>query len=479
MMRAGNRFVAASALGLSMCFAAPDGAQEAPAQAPAGVDVTPDIQGAINTNVANVGKQTVADVLPEPFKSWNGLRAKLAERGLTFAWTYQSDAMSVLSGGVRRNSSYFGRLLTTVEWDPQATTGWKGATFHFSFWQMHGVGLSSHFLNSIAPVSDLEGVATTRLADIWLEQKFGDSLAVRAGQLGVDGEFFLSPLYGLGVGGTFGWPTIVAANLPNGGPAYPFVSPGVRVKFTPHPQWTFLAAIFDGDPAGPGTDNPQKRNRYGTNFRLKDPPFVIGEAQWNYATAWPGTLRVGAWKHFGRFADQRFALDGLLLSDPNSVGKPLMRRGDHGVYGVIDQQIFQKDGKSDAGVFVFSRVAGSPSDRNPIDFSIDGGLSFQGLVPGRPNDQFGFLGSYARVSRQARAADFDINYFNATFAPARSYEAILQATYAFNMTNGVVLQPNIQYIVHPGGGAVDPRDPLGLRAIRNALVAGVRATINY
>lgn len=156
-----------------------------------------------------------------------------------------------------------------------------------------------------------------------------------------------------------------------------------------------------------------------------------------------------------------------------------MRRGDHGVYGVIDQQIFQKDGKSDAGIFVFSRVAGSPSDRNLIDFSVDGGLSFQGLVPGRPNDQFGFLGSYARISRQARAADFDVNYFNATFAPARSYEAILEATYAFNVTNGVVLQPNVQYIVHPGGGAVDPRDPLGVRAIRNALVAGVRATINY
>ena len=36
----------------------------------------------------------------------------------------------------------------------------------------------------------------------------------------------------------------------------------------------------------------------------------MGEAQWNYATAWPGTLRLGGWKHFGRFADQRVAADG-------------------------------------------------------------------------------------------------------------------------------------------------------------------------
>ena len=448
-------------------------------QAAPGVDVTPDIQGDINTNVANVGKQTVGDVLPEPFKSWNGLRPYLAERGLTFAFTYQSDAMSLLSGGMKTGSSYFGRLQATMEYDPQPLTGWKGALFHASVYQMHGVGLSGHFVGSVAQVSDLEGVSTTRLGEIWVQQQLGDMWNVRIGQLGVDTEFLLSPLYGLGVGAAFGWPTITGSNLPSGGPAYPFVAPGARIKFTPTKSLTFLAAVFDGDPAGPGTDNPQKRNRYGTNFRLKDPPFVIGEAQWNYATNYSGTLRVGAWKHFGKFADQRFAVDSLLLSDPNSIGRPAQRRGDHGVYGVIDQQIYQSPGKTTDGVFVFGRASFSPSDRNPIDFYFDGGVSFQGLVPNRPDDQFGFLGSFARVSRQARLADFDLNFFNGTFAPVRNFEALVEATYAINVTNGVVVQPNIQYVFHPGGNVVDPRDPLGVRAQRNALIIGARTTIQY
>jgi porin len=366
-----------------------------------------------------------------------------------------------------------------MEFDPQPLTAWKGALFHASMYQMHGVGLSSHFLGSIAQVSDLEGVATTRLGEVWLQQQLGDYFSIRAGQLGVDTDFLLSPLYGLGVGAAFGWPTIAASNLPNGGPAYPFVSPGVRVKFTPNDKLTFLAAIFDGDPAGPGTNNPQLRNRYGTNFRLSDPPLLIGEAQWNYSVDWPGTVRIGAWKHFGKFADQRWGYDSLLLSDPNGVGKPFMRRQNSGLYGVIDQQVHQKDGKKDAGIFLFSRASVSPSDRNLIDFYVDGGVSFQGMTPGRTDDQFGVLASFARVSRQARLADFDVNFFNGTFAPVRNYEAILEATYAINVTNGVVLQPNIQYVIHPGGGAVDPNDPFGLRAIRNALVVGIRTTIQY
>ena len=143
MKRIGKRLVVRSVLGVALCVALP-GLSEAQTGSPrADVDVTPDIQGDINTAVSNVGKQTLADVLPEPWKSWNGARRWLAERGLTFAATYQNDSMTALSGGAKRGSTYYGRLLGSIEWDPEYATGWKGATFHFSFWQMHGVGSSS------------------------------------------------------------------------------------------------------------------------------------------------------------------------------------------------------------------------------------------------------------------------------------------------------------------------------------------------
>ena len=56
----------------------------------------------------------------------------------------------------------------------------------------------------------------------------------------------------------------------------------------------------------------------------------------------------------------------------------------------------------DRGIFAFARIAGLPSDRNLIDFYLEGGLNFAGLVPGRPSDVFGFAVSYSRISEMPR-----------------------------------------------------------------------------
>src|SRR5215210_5253378 len=109
--------------------------------------------------------------------------------------------------------------------------------------------------------SGIEALPSTRLYELWLEQKFfNDRIAVRAGQLAADTEFLVSQQATLFVNATFGWPAITAANLPSGGPAYPLATPGVRLKVAPTDELSFLAAIFNGDPAGPGPGDPQRNN---------------------------------------------------------------------------------------------------------------------------------------------------------------------------------------------------------------------------
>ena len=75
-----------------------------------------------------------------------------------------------------------------------------------------------------------------------------------------------------------------------------------------------LAAVFNGDPAGPGTPgDEQLLDKYGVNFRLKDSPFVIAEAQFrtNHGktdTGLASTLKLGAWTHFGKFDDNHLPM---------------------------------------------------------------------------------------------------------------------------------------------------------------------------
>jgi porin len=270
------------------------------------------------------------------------------------------------------------------------------------------------------------------------------------------------------VDATFGFPAIVANDLPSGGPIYPLSAPGARLKLTPFDNFTMLAAIVDGDPAGPyrpGVNDPlpQVRNNHGTNFRLQDPPLIITEAAYAYnqeksATALPGTVKVGYFHHFGQFA----ALDAPVATN---------YRGNDGLYGVIDQSIYRVPGSDDQGASVFLRVAGTPSDRNPIDFYVDGGIAYRGLIPGRPDDTVGIAVAYGRSSPNLAQSDLR------TGALVHNYGAALEATYQFTVVPGFTVQPDVQYLVHPGAhGVADPGDGL---PIRDAAVFGLRATARY
>jgi hypothetical protein len=130
----------------------------------------------------------------------------------------------------------------------------------------------------------------------------------------------------------------------------------------------------------------------------------------------------------------------------------------------------------DKGIGVFTRISGSPADRNLISFYIDAGLNFTGAIPGRPDDAFGIAAAYARISPNASLLDQETNFFNTTFAPIRNYEAVIEATYQAQIMTGWSIQPNFQYIFHPGGNIPNPNDPAGVNAIHNA--RGRRTALN-
>src|SRR5262249_19373242 len=154
----------------------------------------------------------------------------------------------------------------------------------------------------------------------------------------------------------------------------------------------------------------------GTDFPLHNSPFFIGEASWAYnwdeeASKLPGTIKVGGWYHAGRFNDQRFGVDGLSLADPAGTGVARRRRGNYGLYAIADQMLWRVPETADQGLAGFLRVSASPSDRNQISFYADGGFTFKGVIPSRPEDMLGIGFAYAKISKRARALDRDARDF--------------------------------------------------------------------
>ncbi|MGE3158377.1 MAG: carbohydrate porin [Xanthobacteraceae bacterium] len=391
-----------------------------------------------------------------------GIRRWLASHGIEYSLIYTNDVLSNLRGGLQRGTINQGKLETTVSVDAEKLLGIKGLSFYANSFQIHNTGrIRRDYVGGINTIAAIEAQQTTRLSELWMEQSFWDGKAsVRLGQLVADLDFFDSELSVMFLQSD--WATITAVNLPSGGPAYPLSTPGIRLKFDPNPNATFLMAIFNGDPAGPGWPGEEQiRNLYGLNFRLKDPAFIIGEAEFrtNHGKTDVGlasTLKFGAWSHLGEFADYRYANDGTLLADPNGSGEPARRRRNSGVYGVFEQQLFRpRGGDPYSGISVFGRISTSPSDRNLVDFFMDGGVVVAGLVPGRPHDKFGASYMYSRFSKAVRAFDLDNQILNGSEDPIRDYEANLELTYMFQMMTGWTVQPVFTYVWHPSGTLPD------------------------
>jgi porin len=434
-------------------------------------------------------------VASSPFDPWTQLRdienarAALANKGMQFQLIYFGDLLDNPSGGVRQGATYVGRLGLLIDADLEKILGWSGAAFHASIQQIHGHGLSGNNLDNLLVVSGIEALPATRLFNLWIEQKFASGMvSIRAGQLSTQvaptQEFFVSQYGSLFVNATFGWPAITAINLPSGGPTYPLATPGVRLKISPNDQLTILAAVFNGDPAGPGPDDPQRRDPTGTNFRVNDPPLFISEIDFAYnqgknAAGLPGTVKIGGWYHFGQFADQRLSVEGLSLADPRSSGMPAQDRGNFGIYAIVDQMLWRVPGSTDQGLGVFARASVSPSDRNLISAYFDGGATYKGLFQGRENDTLGVGFGFANISSQARALDRDAVSFSGIDSPIRDYEAVVEVTYQTQITPNWMLQPVFQYIIHPGGHIPNPVSISSSSPIPNAAVFGLRAMVKY
>ncbi len=433
--------------------------------------------GAASPIFAGDGKTTDAPKI-------KNLRDLLADWGVTFSATYIAETFGNPTGGMRQGAIFTGRLDFGMDADLEKIMGWRGAKFHANMYQINGQGLSRDYIGNLMLVSGVEALPSTRLYEMWIEQSlFDGKLLVKVGQQASDIEFIDSKYDDLFTNSALGWPGITGINLLSGGPSPPLAVPGVRVKAQITDNITAYAAIFDGDAAPLDSPlDPQLANATGLLFRVRDPPWIIGQLKYAFnigQSQLPATITGGAWKHLDDFYDQRFASGGTLLADPNGPGDPQKLRGNQGIFGVYEQMLAKASPGSDKGLAFFVRSSISPSDRNLISLYVDGGFLLTGFSDARPDDRIGIAMTYARISNAARQADRDVFAITGVPVPVRDYEAVFEATYGAQVQPNWLVQPVFQYVFHPGGGVADPLDPTQTHRIKDAAVFGFRSTITY
>ncbi len=253
-----------------------------------------------------------------------GVRKALAQHGVEVGGAYYGEAFGNW-GGFDQGVEYDGVLELYMKADMHKLGLWKGLCFHADGYQIHGNSITAANIGSLMPVSGLEATDATRLFELWFEQHlYDDKVGVKFGQLAADAEFLIADGGGYFLNGTWGWPSYTAADMPNGGPAYPLATPGLRLALNPNDRLGIMVAVYNGDPVGPNCNgDPQRCNSNGLDFRLDDPPLLMAEAAYKYnQDGLAGTVKFGGWNHFGSFENQRFDVGGALIA---VTGRPALR----------------------------------------------------------------------------------------------------------------------------------------------------------
>jgi len=422
-----------------------------------------------------------------------GVRSLLARYGMTLSIQETSEVLGNVTGGAQRGFDYDGLTQVTLQLDTQHAFNWYGGTFNVSGLQLHGDNLSAENLYSLQTASGIEADRGARLWELWYDQKLldEDRLDIKIGQQSLDQEFMVSSNALLFVNTMFGWPMVPSADLPGGGPAYPLSDLGVRAQWkTPIDSVKILAGVFNGSPIrNNNAADSQRADRWGTSFPLDGGVLAIAELQYSYPalgamsygdeSPLSGTYRLGAWYDSEQFSDQRYDNTGLSLADLNTTGVARLHEGDYSIYGVADQMIMRSSTDPNRNLSVFARAMGTPqSDRNFIDFSVNAGFNLTDPLPYRTDDTFGIGVGYAHVSSSVvgLASDTELNN-PGTFDPQGRGETFVEMTYQMQLYPWMQLQPDIQYVIHPGGGIANPNNPSQL--IKNELVIGARTIIQF
>ncbi len=364
---------------------------------------------------------------------WGGARSGFEERGIEPGIVITQDVMRVARGGIERRTVAPGLVEPTIAFDLDRLAGLEGTTAFVRGIGTYGrdPGEAAGSLN--APSNLANELSTFKLIEAWVERAFFDErLSLRVGLYSADAEFDVKETAGVFMNGGFGTGVDLSQSGVGGPCAFPTSCVGARLRLQATPAHYVQLALLDGV-AG----DPDKAR--GTQIRLArdEGALVLAEAGWQQGADVGRFVRwaVGAWHYTSRFDDVS-AVDGD--------GNPLRRRGNQGLYALLEGELYREPGQVTQGLSGFVRIGVADRRVNPVDQYASAGLAYTGLIPGRDEDVTGIGVSVPIVGSRYRDA------MRAAGTPVAAHEAAFELAHRMQLLPWLSLQLDAQYITHPG-----------------------------
>jgi porin len=347
------------------------------------------------------------------------------------------------NGGLQTGNTYLQNAFAALRIDTEKAYGWTGGRFVAEGFYNNGNPLNENFVGAVQDPSAVDvGIRNmARVYQVYYDQQFGNT-NIRFGVMDLETEFGVTRPMDAFFSGAFAWSSTLDVSGERGlnGPStYPNTALGVRVRQQLNDQWSIQAAVVNG--MADQVASPQSNS---IAFNSRNGALAIAEV--DYVPVARTKLMAGYWTYTGlQDTQNEFTESGALRQV----------RGSQGAYvGGTTRLYTIKDAR---GLDAFFNFGIADARVNDVDRSMNAGLAWTGLSDGRPKDKLGFGIGVVRAGGPFQLAQL------AEGNAVHGYETSFELTYRAILSDWLTVQPNIQYIVHPGFD----------RAIKNDLLFGL------
>tara|TARA_R110001583_G_scaffold45415_6_gene143053 strand:- start:2009 stop:3256 length:1248 start_codon:yes stop_codon:yes gene_type:complete len=377
--------------------------------------------------------------------NWHAQRATLEEEGYRYFAYYNTIASSNVSGGIDSGSDFAGDLFAGMQLDLDKIFGWEDWTFNLSGIERHGNSIDDH-VGGIYSVMQLVGGQSSFLYGLSLEKTWAnEKYAFKFGRITATDDFAGSPFYGYYLSNSING-QIRAVLFDGVMTSYPFAVWGARFQYTPSDNFRVRIGAYQL------TEKMWNSEEHGTDFGSRGSDGLSLMTQLDWGWSWGGKP--------GHFS---FGMNNVHFDMPNfnsdGVTENFIR-----YYVQLDQQITQETDASEQGLYLFGTLAYTDQEEAalvPMQSSF--GAQYVGPFRGRAKDRLIFGTTYGDLS------DDYADEQQAVGAGHPDYEWIFELGYRVQLTKYAYIQPDIQYVVQPGGTS----------DIDNATVVGVQLGVSF
>lgn len=347
--------------------------------------------------------------------------------------SYKGDLVSNFRGGIKTGTTYLGLADLFLGFDTQKAGLWKGGQFLVRGANSHGGEPSATLIGDLQVVSNIEAGNHTFLYEVWYKQTIS-KLTATIGLQDLNGEFANSEVSSLFLNSSFGIHSVISSNI--AAPIFPITKPGITLCADLSKKLTLKTAVYKGCPID------FESNPYNLNWDLlyEDGLLWINEAQFS----WTGSREKSNVLKAGAFFHQHCEEGDLLPGEEEIVSR------DYGIYLVGEHQV-SSTAEENGGLKIFYQAGLSPRNDNFGYFGA--GCSYTGLLSSKGSDVLGLAMASGMLNDDCR-----------------NNETTYELTYKVQLNQQIYIQPDLQYVVHPGGPDAQ---------LKNATVGLLRLGIDF